>query len=1018
MNQPSKILHIADTHCFQKKRHVEFKEVTEALCKLIQKEKVDIVYIGGDVIDSKARLTPEQIETVTYFFYQISNLVPIIMIPGNHDCDLRQKDSLDSLTPIVDNIASIHPIYYLKNSGIYNLYNINWVVWSCLDNKNPLENLNLDDTYRIGCYHGAIAGGKTDSNWTMSGEIEIDTFKNCQSVFLGDLHLQQDFRNKEIAYPGSWYQVKVDEVEDKGCLIWEWNNNENKYVYKFHKLENRFGFKTYEIKDIDTFDETSITAPSDNFLIRLLYTGHENKYSAIKFYEIKKRLKHKLTNEVILQKRFKKQTSVKEIKEKISDKTDFLQLFYKKKGLPQAEIDQISQIDALFNKRIDTTDYQTGEYFIQEVEIENFLCFGENNMINFSSIQGLVGLFCQNKTGKSSLLESIVFCLFNKSVKSAKSVANLINDQTPDGTKAFVQVKLEINGSLWRIKRTIIPNTSGAKIKLEVYETVEGLEVPRHEESRTKTDASVLRKLLGDEKIFLTTVLSDLANSVEFVKSKNAERLDLVINFLGITVYDQKLKLCDEDIKKFGYEHEILKKELEKLVSPYELEEKKQELLLEIKTTEQNVLDTTIAINNYVEKIAKYKEKIKNLNIIGVNKTLIELKKDLKTFLSDLDIKESQLKENIKNQNSFKKQWLKNDKTEDKSFDEWKINHSKHDKEKEVISQLKNDIKNLKSKLDSETCPTCSQIWHKIDRVEVEKAIIEKNKAIIELQTIISNWNSAQEELTTLQINIKQLANSIELSAAKIETLKNKKEVVLQQIKIVNDNKIKISKREGYETAIIDLTEKLEKEKTIKQKYEANKVYATKELVVIATNIKNYNEKFDKIKEHEALTKGLVLYKDGVHRTGIPSLILETYIPAINEEINSQINDLFELNVKFELIGDQLEVVFYYDEFENGGKGKRDITQASGMEGTVINLAIRAALSKISLLPKPSFLMLDEIFNTLDKDNIEQIKPYLLRLKEQYYNIIIISHLDTVKDLPSNFIQLERIDGITTILSI
>src|ERR1019366_8836235 len=171
-----------------------------------------------------------------------------------------------------------------------------------------------------------------------------------------------------------------------------------------------------------------------------------------------------------------------------------------------------------------------------------------------TGIPGLVGLFAENRTGKSSVLESIVFALFNKSVKSATSLSNLINDQTPEGTKAYVQVKLLINGARWRIRRSIIPTATGAKIKLDVFETVDGREVPRHDESRSKTDAGVLRKLLGDEKIFLTTVLSDLSNSTEFVDSKNAERLDLIIKFLGITIYDQKLKVCEEEIKKYGYE--------------------------------------------------------------------------------------------------------------------------------------------------------------------------------------------------------------------------------------------------------------------------------------------------------------------------------------------------------------------------------------------------------------------------------------------------------------------------------
>ena len=125
---------------------------------------------------------------------------------------------------------------------------------------------------------------------------------------------------------------------------------------------------------------------------------------------------------------------------------------------------------------------------------------------------------------------------------------------------------------------------------------------------------------------------------------------------------------------------------------------------------------------------------------------------------------------------------------------------------------------------------------------------------------------------------------------------------------------------------------------------------------------------------------------------------------------------MFDLNIKFELVDNKLDISFYYDELLNKGKGKRDISQASGMEGTIINLAIRATLTKISLLPKPSLLMLDEVFNTLDKENLQQIKPLLVRLKEQYYNIVVVSHLDEIKDLPEHIISLEKINGVTIIL--
>lgn len=193
MVHPNKVLHLSDIHFFVNKRHLEFKELTRKLCLQLEEEKIDLVYVGGDVIDSKSRLSPEQVDAVTHFFYSISCICPMIVIPGNHDINLQRKGALDSLTPIINNINSKHPIYYLTESGIYNLYNIDWVVWSCIDNLDPFTLGKKETDYSIGCYHGMVKGAITDSGWNLEGGVSIDLFKDCNNVFLGDIHQMQGF---------------------------------------------------------------------------------------------------------------------------------------------------------------------------------------------------------------------------------------------------------------------------------------------------------------------------------------------------------------------------------------------------------------------------------------------------------------------------------------------------------------------------------------------------------------------------------------------------------------------------------------------------------------------------------------------------------------------------------------------------------------------------------------------------------------------------------------------------------
>jgi DNA repair exonuclease SbcCD ATPase subunit len=84
---------------------------------------------------------------------------------------------------------------------------------------------------------------------------------------------------------------------------------------------------------------------------------------------------------------------------------------------------------------------------------------------------------------------------------------------------------------------------------------------------------------------------------------------------------------------------------------------------------------------------------------------------------------------------------------------------------------------------------------------------------------------------------------------------------------------------------------------------------------------------------------------------------------------------------------------------------------ASGMEKMISSLAIRVALLSASTLPKPDFLIIDEGFGALDGSNIEACNMLLLSLKDYFKNIIIISHVDAIKDVADNVIDIVRRDG-------
>ena len=71
-------------------------------------------------------------------------------------------------------------------------------------------------------------------------------------------------------------------------------------------------------------------------------------------------------------------------------------------------------------------------------------------------------------------------------------------------------------------------------------------------------------------------------------------------------------------------------------------------------------------------------------------------------------------------------------------------------------------------------------------------------------------------------------------------------------------------------------------------------------------------------------------------------------------------------------------------------------------------LAIRVALINVSELPKSDMLIIDEGFGSLDSGNIEACTRFLESLKKWFKTILVISHVDAIKDSVDNIFEIDR----------
>ena len=84
-------------------------------------------------------------------------------------------------------------------------------------------------------------------------------------------------------------------------------------------------------------------------------------------------------------------------------------------------------------------------------------------------------------------------------------------------------------------------------------------------------------------------------------------------------------------------------------------------------------------------------------------------------------------------------------------------------------------------------------------------------------------------------------------------------------------------------------------------------------------------------------------------------------------------------------------------------------------EKMIASIAIRVALTNISSLPKSSMFIIDEGFGALDDSNLEACARLLANLKSYFKNILIISHVDAIKDIVDNVIDIGWEDGFARV---
>lgn len=194
-----KIAHIADVHWRGLSRHNEYVKVFEDFATKCRTDKVDHIFVGGDIFHTKTSgISPEYVDVLAWWLATLSDVATVHLTLGNHDGNLVNLSRQDAVTPIVRALNNQNVKVY-KSSGTYPFApGFNWCIFSLFDEPGWKNVRAHPGDVNIACYHGPVKGAVTETNWEIDDGITIDFFADYDFVFLGDLHKKQFLGYRDV----------------------------------------------------------------------------------------------------------------------------------------------------------------------------------------------------------------------------------------------------------------------------------------------------------------------------------------------------------------------------------------------------------------------------------------------------------------------------------------------------------------------------------------------------------------------------------------------------------------------------------------------------------------------------------------------------------------------------------------------------------------------------------------------------------------------------------------------------
>jgi DNA repair exonuclease SbcCD ATPase subunit len=683
-------------------------------------------------------------------------------------------------------------------------------------------------------------------------------------------------------------------------------------------------------------------------------------------------------------------------------------------------------VDRLDNKvntqinKLNENKIRYNKWYIKKIEFSNFLSFGDNNVIDFTNLDGITVIESTPKNfgGKStSSVDLLMFLFFNTTTKT-KTNGEIFNRFT-DKNDVSVRGEITIDGEDYVIERKTSRKMGKSgeytvSNKLEFYKKEEdGTIVNLSGEQRRETEAFI-SSAIGTEEDFLSTILTTGYNLEQLIESKPTARGQILTKFMGL----ESLKAKEETAKEIY--NDWSKKLVSNSYDKISLESDNETYKSSITNSENEIQRLENELIKFTKDLTKLEKKrdevfLKRNNDIDkelINTNPILLQREVDELIRQRNISQTSADGiNVVEPSQF-------------------YNEDEH---KELKGQMANlqgiDVvykyeKTQREKLikqfeEGTVCPTCNRALDEVDHTdEIEKIKKEIEDIIKEIEDNQKQFDSLKEQsekFETLKTEFDTYErNKLRKERYELEVEQKKLEIDGKQTRLNNyeSNKKKLEDNQKIDAEVIALKTKIETANGDIRQTNTNIEKHTNNISNMKEKIGINEDLIKKIKTEEELSAVFKIYLTVYGKNGISKIILKNMIPLINQELYRLLVDschfILEMN-----INDKNEVEFIMIDTET--RIVKPLNAGSGYERTISSLALRSVLTKISSLPKPNIVVMDEVFGKIADENLEMVGEFFKKIKNYFEHIFVISHNSLIRNWSDNLIMVKKEENISTI---